>query len=68
MVGRLGAVELGAGVGGPTLSKDRREPVGGMPRAIDEATRYAPVEDLARSQQCGFAPDDLDTLTSWDHQ
>jgi 5-methyltetrahydropteroyltriglutamate--homocysteine methyltransferase len=35
---------------------------------IEEAARYVPVENLALSPQCGFAPDELDTLTSWDQQ
>jgi 5-methyltetrahydropteroyltriglutamate--homocysteine methyltransferase len=44
------------------------EPVDRLRRRLDEATRYAPIANLAVTPQCGFASVQLGNLLSWDDQ
>ncbi len=44
------------------------EPIEGLRRRIDEASRYVPIEQLAISPQCGFASDVVGNLLSEDDQ
>lgn len=44
------------------------EPIDGLRRRIDEASRYVPLEQLAISPQCGFASDVVGNLLSEDDQ
>jgi 5-methyltetrahydropteroyltriglutamate--homocysteine methyltransferase len=44
------------------------EPIDGLRRRIDEASKYVPIENLAISTQCGFASTMLGNLLTWDEQ
>ena len=44
------------------------EPEDELIRRIDEASRYAPIENLAISPQCGFATVSQGNLLSWEEQ
>ncbi len=46
----------------------RLESVDELSRRIDEASRYAPLEQLALSPQCGFASDVVGNLLSEEDQ
>lgn len=51
-----------------TTKEGRLESEDEMIRRIDEASKYAPIENLAISPQCGFATVSQGNLLSWDEQ
>lgn len=51
-----------------TTKEGRLESEDELIRRIDEASKYAPIENLAISPQCGFATVSQGNLLSWDEQ
>ena len=56
------------GLGAVTTNPPQLEPPDELPRRIDEAARYVPLENLALSPQCGFASVAAGNLLSMDDQ
>lgn len=51
-----------------TTKQGHLESVDVLRQRIEEASRYAAMEDLAISPQCGFASNDAGNAISWDDQ
>ena len=51
-----------------TSKSGRLESREGLKRRIDEATKYAPLEQLCLSPQCGFASTEEGNILSEDEQ